>query len=242
MQSARARSTRTHRGDGRTDEDQESLHKRSGRSATTTGSRRRFLEPRAGPRRGLWDLRRSACARRCGGNGKRRDPRRRRPERTWSRRHHAGEPRRRPPRGRARGVELEWVEGDAQALPFGDDEFDVVTSSVGAIFAPDHQAVADELLRVCRPGGTIGMIAFVAEGSREFFAVFARRRRHHHSSPPLLWGREGHVGSSSATGSHARPDPPRVRRGRGDPAGLLRLLQGDVRARGRRLLRPRRST
>jgi ubiquinone/menaquinone biosynthesis C-methylase UbiE len=44
-------------------------------------------------------------------------------------------------------------------LPFGDAEFDVVTSSFGAIFAPDHQKVADELLRVCRPGGTIGSSA-----------------------------------------------------------------------------------
>ena len=58
---------------------------------------------------------------------------------------------------RSRGVELEWVEADAQALPFADGAFDVVTSSVGAIFAPDHQAVADELVRVCRPGGTIGI-------------------------------------------------------------------------------------
>ncbi len=94
------------------------------------------------------------------------------------------------------GVELEWVEGDAQDLPFGDDEFDVVTSSAGAIFAPDHQAVADELLRVCRPGGTIGMIAFVAKGlSAEFFELFGR-----FAPPPapgelspILWGDESHV-------------------------------------------------
>src|SRR5438270_5170140 len=55
----------------------------------------------------------------------------------------------------ARGVELEWVEADAEALPFDDGEFDVVTSAAGAMFAPDHAAVARELLRVCRPGGTI---------------------------------------------------------------------------------------
>jgi 2-polyprenyl-3-methyl-5-hydroxy-6-metoxy-1,4-benzoquinol methylase len=56
----------------------------------------------------------------------------------------------------AHGVELEWVEADAEALPFADGEFDVVTSSFGAIFAPDHRAVADEMLRVCRPGGRSG--------------------------------------------------------------------------------------
>ena len=57
-----------------------------------------------------------------------------------------------------RGVELEWVEADAEALPFADNGFDIVMSCVGVMFAPHHQATADELVRVCRPGGTIGMI------------------------------------------------------------------------------------
>ena len=52
-----------------------------------------------------------------------------------------------------RGVELEWVEADAEALPFADDSYDVVMSTVGVMFAPHHQAAADELIRVCRPGG-----------------------------------------------------------------------------------------
>jgi SAM-dependent methyltransferase len=97
---------------------------------------------------------------------------------------------------RARGVELEWVEGDAESLPFGDGEFDVVTSSVGAIFAPDHQAVADELVRVCRPGGTIGMINFAPEGvATEFFELFARHAPPAPAGalPPVLWGSEAHV-------------------------------------------------
>src|SRR5262245_53885720 len=64
----------------------------------------------------------------------------------------------------ARGVTIEWIEPDAQALPFADGEFDVVTSSFGAIFAPDHQQVADELLRVCQPGGTIGVTSFPPVG------------------------------------------------------------------------------
>jgi ubiquinone/menaquinone biosynthesis C-methylase UbiE len=97
---------------------------------------------------------------------------------------------------RARGVELEWVEADAEALPFDDAEFDVVTSSFGAMFAPDHQKVADELLRVCRPGGTIGMINFTSEGlAGEFFEGFARYAPPPPPGalPPLLWGSEGHV-------------------------------------------------
>ena len=97
---------------------------------------------------------------------------------------------------RGRGVELEWVEADAQSLPFEDGEFDVVTSSVGAIFAPNHRAVADELLRVCRPAGTIGMINFTPEGiAAEFFGTFARYAPppSAEAQPPILWGSEEHV-------------------------------------------------
>jgi SAM-dependent methyltransferase len=95
----------------------------------------------------------------------------------------------------AHGVELEWVEADAEALPFGDGEFDVVTSSVGAIFAPHHQTVADELLRVCRPGGTVGMIALVPSGSvHEMFELIAQYAPGlMGEESPLLWGREEHV-------------------------------------------------
>ena len=97
---------------------------------------------------------------------------------------------------RARGVELEWVEADAEALPFGDGEFDVVTSSFGAMFAPNHQTVADELMRVCRPGGTIGMLNFTPEGlAAEFFAVFApyAPAPPPGALPPVLWGSAEHV-------------------------------------------------
>ncbi len=97
---------------------------------------------------------------------------------------------------RARGVQLEWVEADAENLPFEDGEFDVVTSCVGAIFAPDHQRVADELLRVCRPGGTIGMINFTPEGlAGEFFGALAPYMPPPPPGalPPLLWGSQDHV-------------------------------------------------
>jgi 2-polyprenyl-6-hydroxyphenyl methylase/3-demethylubiquinone-9 3-methyltransferase len=97
---------------------------------------------------------------------------------------------------RAHGVELEWVEADAEALPFDDGEFDVVTSSAGAIFAPHHQAVADQLVRVCRPGGTIGLTTIVPDGlARDLLEIIER-----YSPPPppdalspLLWGSEEHV-------------------------------------------------
>ena len=97
---------------------------------------------------------------------------------------------------RACGVELEWVRADAQDLPFGDGEFDVVTSLAGAIFAPDHQAAADELVRVCRPGGTIGLVTFTPEGmAGDFFALFGRYAPPPPpgAEPPILWGAEEHV-------------------------------------------------
>jgi ubiquinone/menaquinone biosynthesis C-methylase UbiE len=96
----------------------------------------------------------------------------------------------------ARGVELEWVEADAGALPFGDASFDAVTSSFGAMFAPDHRAVADELLRVCRPGGAIGIASFTPEGlGGSFFGLLASFMPPPTpaAEPPLLWGAEDHV-------------------------------------------------
>jgi ubiquinone/menaquinone biosynthesis C-methylase UbiE len=96
----------------------------------------------------------------------------------------------------AQAVELDWVEADAEALPFADGEFDVVTSTVGAIFAPNHRAVADEMLRVCRPGGTIGMINFTPEGLiSDFFGALAPYAAPPPPGalPPPLWGSEEHV-------------------------------------------------
>ncbi len=96
------------------------------------------------------------------------------------------------------GVELEWIEADAENLPFADADFDVVTSSFGAMFAPNHQKVADEMLRVCRPGGTIGMMNFTPEGlASSFFGVFVPYMPPPPPGalPPLLWGSEEHVRS-----------------------------------------------
>lgn len=95
-----------------------------------------------------------------------------------------------------RGVELEWVEADAEALPFADNSFDVVMSCVGAMFAPHHQATADELIRVVRPGGTIGMVNWTPEGL--IGNLFATMKPYGPPPPPgaspaPLWGAEDHV-------------------------------------------------
>ena len=99
-------------------------------------------------------------------------------------------------RAAAEGVELEWVEADAESLPFDDESFDVVMSSIGAMFAPHHQDVADEMVRVCRPGGTIGMLNWTPEGM--IGALFKTMGPFAPppppgAQPPPLWGGEEHV-------------------------------------------------
>jgi len=94
------------------------------------------------------------------------------------------------------GVEVEWHEADAEALPFADGEFDVVLSCVGVMFAPHHQATADELTRVCRPGGTIGLLSWTPEG---FLGQMLATMKPYApppppgAQPPPLWGDENHV-------------------------------------------------
>jgi SAM-dependent methyltransferase len=96
----------------------------------------------------------------------------------------------------AEGVELEWAEADAEHLPFEDESFDVVMSSIGAMFAPHHQDVADELVRVCRPGGTIALMSWTPEGMIgglfRLMGGFAAPPPPG-ASPPPLWGGEGHL-------------------------------------------------
>jgi SAM-dependent methyltransferase len=99
-------------------------------------------------------------------------------------------------RAEQEGVELEWLQADAEHLPFEDESFDVVISSIGAMFAPHHQQVADELVRVCRPGGTIGMLNWTPEGMIgslfRTMGPFAPAPPPGASSPPL-WGSEDHM-------------------------------------------------
>ena len=95
-----------------------------------------------------------------------------------------------------RGVELEWCEADAEALPFADGEFDKVLSCVGIMFAPHHGAAAAEMLRVCRSGGTIGLINWTPQGF--IGQMFATMKPYAPppppgAQPPPLWGDEEHV-------------------------------------------------
>jgi SAM-dependent methyltransferase len=99
-------------------------------------------------------------------------------------------------RATAAGVEIDWVEGDVEALPFEDDSFDAVLSSFGCIFAPRHAVAAAEMTRVLRPAGTLAVTAFTEHGAGgDFFRTLGA-----HLPPPppfaedpLAWGDAAHV-------------------------------------------------
>jgi ubiquinone/menaquinone biosynthesis C-methylase UbiE len=95
----------------------------------------------------------------------------------------------------AEGLDVEFRLGDAEDLPVADGSFDAVLSVFGAMFAPDHQRTADEIIRAARPGGIVGLAAWTPDGFiGQMFGVIAR-----HVPPPpgvaspLLWGTEQHL-------------------------------------------------
>lgn len=98
-------------------------------------------------------------------------------------------------RAAAEGIKAHFVEGDAEQLPFGDASFDVVMSMFGAMFAPRPELVAAEMIRVCRPGGTIAMANWTREGFvGKTFAVNGRHVPPPEGLPsPLAWGDEANV-------------------------------------------------
>ena len=99
-------------------------------------------------------------------------------------------------RADAAGLTLAWAEADAEYLPFEDASFDVVISAIGAMFAPHHQQTANELVRVCRPGGTIGLLSWTPEGMigalLRTIGPFAPPPPPG-AQPPPLWGSEAHL-------------------------------------------------
>jgi SAM-dependent methyltransferase len=98
-------------------------------------------------------------------------------------------------RAEAEGVQIDLVEGDAEAIPFVDRSFDTVLSVFGSMFAPDQQRAAGELARVVRPGGTIGLATWTPDG---FIGEMLKVVTGHVPPPPgvaspLLWGIESHL-------------------------------------------------
>ena len=104
------------------------------------------------------------------------------------------------------GLEIEWVEGDAEELPFEDASFDRVLSTFGHMFAPRHRQVADEMIRVCRGGGAIVIATWTPEGIFGPMSAVAAEYMPpppEYASPPVHWGEEEYVRDmfgSAATG------------------------------------------
>jgi SAM-dependent methyltransferase len=98
-------------------------------------------------------------------------------------------------RAAAERLEIEFVEADAQDLPFEDASFDVAISIFGAMFAPDQERAAAELLRVVKPGGRIGMANWVPDGGvgRMFMTTAKHAPPPPGLHPPILWGTEEHL-------------------------------------------------
>ena len=98
-------------------------------------------------------------------------------------------------RAEAEGLDVTFEVADAEALPYSPASFDVVVSTFGVMFAPEHGQAASELMRVCRPGGRIGLASWTPEGFLgDLFRLVAR-----HVAPipgvrsPLLWGTDAHM-------------------------------------------------
>jgi 2-polyprenyl-6-hydroxyphenyl methylase/3-demethylubiquinone-9 3-methyltransferase len=94
------------------------------------------------------------------------------------------------------GVEIEWITADAEDLPFEDERFDYVLSSLGVQFVPRHEIVAHELVRICRPGGTIALGNWAADGYiGQFWTIMGPYLPAPPSGalPPAGWGRVEHI-------------------------------------------------
>jgi ubiquinone/menaquinone biosynthesis C-methylase UbiE len=98
-------------------------------------------------------------------------------------------------RARAELVDAEFVEGDAERLPFEDASFDLVASTFGVMFAPDHESAAHELLRVTKPGGRIALANWTPDGAvGEMFGTVARHAPPPPGvKPPVLWGTDEYL-------------------------------------------------
>ena len=115
-------------------------------------------------------------------------------------------------RARAEGLNVEFKVADAEALPFNDGSFDVVLSTFGVMFTPDHATAAAELARVCRSGGRIGLANWTPDG---FIGQLFKTLGRYLPPPagvqsPALWGSEPHLRSLFATSAAAIAITPRI--------------------------------
>jgi ubiquinone/menaquinone biosynthesis C-methylase UbiE len=118
-------------------------------------------------------------------------------------------------RGKARaeadGLAISFREADAENLPFADGSFDVVVSTYGVMFTPDQEKAAAELLRVCRPGGKIGLANWTPQGfiGRIFKVLGQYVPPPSGAKSPLLWGTRGHLADLFGVGAASIKAEPR---------------------------------
>jgi SAM-dependent methyltransferase len=130
------------------------------------------------------------------------------------------------------GIEIEWIEGDAEDLPFDDASFDVVTSVFGCMFAPDHKKTAAEIARVLKPGGRMVVCAWIPEGNvGKMFITVAKHRPPPPEGfqPPVLWGNEDHVrGLFAGTGVDLDIEPTEVEFTADSIEGYMEEIERDL--------------
>lgn len=107
-------------------------------------------------------------------------------------------------RAEAERLTVKFQEADAEALPFGDGEFDAVISTFGVMFAPDHERAASEMLRVCRPGGKIGLANWTPDSfiGRLFKTVGKYVPPAGNAKSPALWGDEAYLKELFGSAEH----------------------------------------
>jgi SAM-dependent methyltransferase len=108
-------------------------------------------------------------------------------------------------RAEAEGLNIAWQMADAERLPFAEASFDAVVSTFGVMFAPDQATAAAEMLRVCRPGGRIGMANWTPDG---FIGQLFRTLGRHVPPPagvksPALWGSRPWIEETFGSGARA---------------------------------------
>lgn len=98
-------------------------------------------------------------------------------------------------RAAAEGLGISFETGDAEAMDYPDDSFDIVLSTCGVMFTPDHQKAASELVRVCRPGGRIGISAWTPDGAiGQFVKTIGGYAPPPPGAPsPLMWGTQEYL-------------------------------------------------
>src|SRR5215212_1593944 len=122
-------------------------------------------------------------------------------------------------RAQAERLEVSFEVGDAESLPYADASFDVVLSTLGVMFAPNQEKAASEMLRVCRPGGKIGLANWTPDG---FIGQMFRTMGKHVPPPPGIKPPPCGAPRSGCGTSWARASPPCKRRAKATPGGIIR--------------------